>query len=90
MDETGVQQQQDMPDDPEYPGEGPTYDTINPENNVTIRDTLEHKNMFYIEDNHMNQALCKLFLSLFSLSKFRRGLNGKSQHEVQGQVSEFL
>ena len=39
---------------------------MNPENNVTIHDTWERKNMFYIEDKHMNQAPCKLFISLFS------------------------
>ena len=61
----GVQESQAMSDDPEYPGEGLTYDTMNPENNVTMRDTWECKNMIYIEDKHMNQALWKLFLFLF-------------------------
>ena len=37
---------------------------MNVENNATIRDTWERKNMFYIENKHMNRALCKLFLSL--------------------------
>ena len=53
-----------MPDKPEYPGEGPTYAMMNVENNATIHDTWERKNIFYIEDKHMNQALWKLFLSL--------------------------
>ena len=39
---------------------------MNVENNVTIQDTCERKNIFYIEDKHMNRALCKLFLSLVS------------------------
>ena len=50
--EADVQERQDMLDDPEYPDEGTTYDTINPENNETIWDTWERKNMFYIEDKH--------------------------------------
>ena len=53
-----------MPTAPEYPGEGPTYDMMNVENNATIRDTWERKNMFYTEDKNMNRALCTLFLSL--------------------------
>ena len=65
MDEVDIQECQDMPDDPEYPGEGPSYDTMNPENSVTICDTWEQKNMFHIEDKPMNQALCKLLLYLF-------------------------
>ena len=32
-----------MPDDPEYPGEGPTHDNTNQENNVTIRHKWERK-----------------------------------------------
>ena len=36
LDANGVQQRQDMPDEPEYPGEGPTYDNMNPENNDKI------------------------------------------------------
>jgi hypothetical protein len=63
----GRQERQAMPAEPEYPGEGPTYDMMNVENNATIRDTWERKNMFYIEDKHMNRALCKLFLSLVSV-----------------------
>ena len=37
---------------------------MNVENNANIRNTRKRKNMFYIEDKHMNRALCKLFLSL--------------------------
>ena len=36
------------------------------ENNTTIQDTWDRKNMFYIGDKHMNQALCKLFPFLVS------------------------
>ena len=39
---------------------------MNVQNNATIRNTWERKNTFYIEDKHMNQALCKWFLSLVS------------------------
>ena len=60
----GGQERQAMSDKLEYPGEGPTYDMMNVENNVTIRDTWEQKNMFYMEDKHMNQVLCKSLLSL--------------------------
>ena len=66
MDATGRQEIQTMSDKPEYPGEGPTYDMMNVENNATIWDTWERKNIFYIEDKHMNRALCKLFLYLVS------------------------
>ena len=41
LDADGVQERQAIPDDPEYPGEGPTYDNMNLENNMTIRDTWE-------------------------------------------------
>ena len=37
---------------------------MNVENNATIRDTWERRYMFYIEDRHMNCALCKMVLSL--------------------------
>jgi hypothetical protein len=66
MGEANVQERQDMPDDPEYPGEGPTYDTMTPGNNVTIRETCKRKNMFYIKDKYMNPALRNLFIFLFS------------------------
>ena len=55
-----------MPEDQAHAGEGPLYENMNLENNVTIRDTWERKTVFYIEDKHMNQALYTLFLSLFS------------------------
>ena len=58
------QERQAMSDKPEYPGKGPTYDMMNVENNATICNTWGRKNMFYIEDKHINWALCKLFLSL--------------------------
>ena len=48
LDRDGVQERQDIPDGSDYPGEGPTYDTMNPGNSVTILDTWERKNMFYI------------------------------------------
>ena len=64
LDANARQERQAMPDKPEYPGKGSTYDMMNGENNATIRDTRERKNMFYIEEKHMNRALCKLFLSL--------------------------
>ena len=70
-----------MPDEPEYPGKGPTYDMMNMENNTSNRDTRERRNMFYIEDKQMNRALCKLFLSPNNL---QRRNNGKLKHEVQG------
>ena len=47
MDATGRQERQEMPDKPEYSGEGPTYDMINVEYNATIRDTWEQNNIFY-------------------------------------------
>ena len=56
-----------MPADPEYPGEGPTYDMMDVETNATIQDSRERKNMFYIEDKNMNRALCKRLLSLVLL-----------------------
>ena len=43
MGEANLQERQAMPDDPEYPGEGPKYDTMTPGNNVTIRDTWKRK-----------------------------------------------
>ena len=55
-----------MPADPINPGEGPTYDNMDLDNNATARDAWERKYMFYIEDKHMDRALCKLFLSLVS------------------------
>ena len=58
-------ERQEMPDDTECSGEGPTYDTMNPANNNTSCNTLERKQIFYIEDKQMNRTLCKLFLSLF-------------------------
>ena len=39
---------------------------MNVENNTTIRNIWERKNIFYIEDKEMNRALCKLFLSFVS------------------------
>ena len=39
MTAAGRQERQAMPAEPENPGEGPTYDQLNPENNPTIRDT---------------------------------------------------
>ena len=66
LDANRRQERQAMPADPVYPGKGPTYDMMNVENNSTIRDAWERKNMFCIEDKHMNRALCKLFLSLVS------------------------
>ena len=47
-------------------GDGSTYDNMDLDNNATIRDVWGRKYMFYIEDKHMNRALCKLFLSLVS------------------------
>ena len=41
LDANGSQERQVMPAEPEYPGEGPTCDTMNVENNTTIRDTRE-------------------------------------------------
>ena len=38
LDANGIQERQEMPEEPAYPGEGPTYDGLNPENNPTIRD----------------------------------------------------
>ena len=55
-----------MPDEPEYPCQGPPYDTMNRENNSTIPDMLEHMKLFYIKNKIMTHALCKLFLSLVS------------------------
>ena len=55
-----------MSDGPEYPSSGPTYDMMNVENNATIRDTWEWKNVFFIEDRHITRALCKFFQPLFS------------------------
>jgi hypothetical protein len=66
LDARGVQERHEMPEEPENPGEGPTYDGLNPENNPTIRDAWERRNKFYVEDKHMNRALCQLFLSLIS------------------------
>ena len=68
LDGNGQQERQAMPADPVlvYPGEGPTYDMTNVENNATIRDIWKRKYMFYIEDKHVNRAVCKLFLSLVS------------------------
>ena len=43
-----------------------TYDNVDLDNNATVRDVWTRKYMFYIEDKHMNRALCKLFLSLVS------------------------
>ena len=63
-DVNGVQERQAMSYEPEYPGQGPTYDRLNPENTPTICDTWEHKTIFYIKDKHMTCTLCKLFLSL--------------------------
>ena len=65
-----------MPGELEYPGEGPTYDMMNVENNATILNTWEQKNMFYIEDKYMSRALCKLFLSLV-LPKIQRTFEDK-------------
>ena len=75
--DNGRQERQVMPGRPEYPDEGPTYDTINVENNATIHDTWEQKNMFCIEDKHMNQALRDFFLSPVSpetQKTFKRGI----------------
>ena len=45
-----------MPGEPEYPGVGPIYDRLNPENNPGIRDARERENnTFYKEVKHMNQ-----------------------------------
>ena len=41
------------------------------ENNATIRGVWEQTNVFYIEEKHMNRALCKLLLSLV-LPKIQR------------------
>ena len=43
-----------MPNKPEYPDKYPIYDMMNVENNATIHDTCEQKNMFYMEDKHTN------------------------------------
>ena len=51
MNEASVHERQDTPDDPEYPGEGSTYDKMNPLNNVTIRDTRERKKTCFIKCN---------------------------------------
>ena len=57
LDTDRVQERQDIPDDPEYPGEGPTYDNINPENNVKIWDTWEQKHVLYWRQAHEPIAL---------------------------------
>ena len=58
---SGRQERQVMPADPVNPGEGPTYDNMDLDNNTTAQDTWERKYMFYIEDKHMNRALCNFF-----------------------------
>ena len=45
-----------MLDKQEYSDQGPTYDVMNPENDLTIRHTTEHKNVLYIKNKHMNYA----------------------------------
>ena len=55
-----------MPDPPEDPGPTPTYDMLNLDNNLGIRNTWERKHKFLIEDEHMNWALCNIFLGLLA------------------------
>ena len=62
----GIQERQDMPEEPDYPGEEPIYDGLNPENDPKNWGGWEHKNMFYIEDKDMTWALYKLFPSILS------------------------
>ena len=65
-----------MSDKPEYPDQGLLYDSIDPENNPTIRDTWEQRNMFYIKDKCMNSALFRLFLLVVS-SEIQRNFEEK-------------
>ena len=82
-----------MPTDPVNPGDGPTYDNMDLDNNATVRDVWARKYMFYIEDKHMNQALCTFF-SVLGLTRNPKNLqrrnDGQPKHEVQGYGRQFL
>ena len=53
-----------MPADPVNPGDGPTYDNMDLDNNTTVRDVWGRKYMFYILDNTEHIAGAKVYEDL--------------------------
>ena len=66
---------------------------MNVENTATNCNTWERKTMFYIEDKHMNRALCKLFLSVVLPEiqrSFEEEIMANPNMKFKGMSNSFL